>query len=222
MKSWFFWMLWAIFIGYAIGFAPPEQGNTVDLIQRLSSGQWDGINPAIVALFNIMGIWPVIYACLALADGRRQPFPAWPFVVASFAVGAFALLPYLGLRVPNPSFSGDKGKLLRWLDSRWTGRAIAVGAIGLLLYGLTMGNWADFVTQWQTSPFIHVMSLDFCVLCGLVPALLGDDMARRGLQSKWVFWAVSLIPLVGISVYLSLRPPLIDRADVSSAIASPS
>lgn len=219
MKSWFFWILWASFIGYAFGFAPPERGDTFDLIQRLSSGQWDDINPAIVALFNLMGIWPMIYACLALVDGRRQPFPAWPFVAASFGVGAFALLPYLGLRVPNPSFAGEKSKLLSVVDSRWTGRAIAVGAIGLLLYGLTMGNWADFAAQWQISPFIQVMSLDFCLLCALVPALLGDDMARRGIDAKWIFWAVSLIPLVGIAVYLSLRPPL-PEGTPSDAIAS--
>jgi hypothetical protein len=222
MKQWFFWIVWATFIGYAVGFAPPEQGDTLDLLKRLSSGQWQDINPAIVALFNIMGIWPMIYACLALLDGRGQPFPAWPFVVASFGVGAFALLPYLGLRVPKPSFTGDKGKLLKFVDSRWTGRAIAVGAIGLLLYGLAMGDWSDFVAQWQTSPFIHVMSLDFCLLCGLVPALLGDDMARRGIQDKWVFWAVSLVPLVGVVLYLSLRPPLPDSTKPSEAIATPS
>ena len=39
-----------------------------------------------------MGIWPMVYACVALIDGQGQRVLAWPFAVASFAVGAFALL----------------------------------------------------------------------------------------------------------------------------------
>jgi hypothetical protein len=57
-------------------------------------------------------------------------------------------------------------------------------------------------------PFIHVMSLDFCMLCLLFPALLADDMARRGMQNSTAFWAVTLVPLFGPLAYLCARPPL--------------
>lgn len=200
--------LWIGFIVYAVGFAPPDQPETLTLIQHLSSGQWEGINPLIITLFNIMGIWPLIYAALVLIDGRGQRLWAWPFVLGSFGLGAFALLPYLALRQPAPTFSGEKGWLLRGLDSRWLGGAIALGTVILLGYGLTTGDWADFIDQWQTSRFIHVMSLDFCLLCLLFPALLGDDMARRGWQNQRAFWALSLLPLLGAIAYLTLRPPL--------------
>jgi bacteriorhodopsin len=83
-----------------------------------------------------------------------------------------------------------------------------VGAIALLTYGLTAGDWSNFIQQWQSDRFIHVMSLDFCMLCLLFPALIGDDMARRGLQDKRIFWAVALVPLLGAIAYLTLRPPL--------------
>jgi len=78
----------------------------------------------------------------------------------------------------------------------------------LLTYGITQGNWADFVQQWQTSRFIHVMSLDFCLLCLLIPALLGDDMERRGLKDNGLFWAIALTPLLGTLAYLSTRTAL--------------
>ncbi len=203
-----FTLLWLGFSLYAFTLAPSQQPDTFDLIVRLASGQWNGINPAIVALFNLMGIWPMIYACLALIDGANQKIAAWPFVVVSFGVGAFALLPYLALREPNPTFDVRKTLLLKLVDSVWTGRAIALASLVLLIYGITNGNWNDFARQWQTSQFIHVMSLDFCMLCAVVSPLLKDDMAKRGLDSPALFWTATLIPLLGIAFYLSIRPPL--------------
>ncbi len=200
--------LWLGFVAYAFLLAPPDQPDTVATIARLASGDWAGLNPAIVALFNLMGIWPLIYAGFLYSDGRGQPFPAWPFAIASFAVGAFALLPYLALRRPNPEFTGSQDWWLRLHNSRWLGVALSLGAIALLGYGLSQGDWADFAQQWQTSRFIHVMSLDFLLLSALVPALLGDDLARRGWASPQRFGAIALIPLLGPLVYLCLRPPL--------------
>jgi hypothetical protein len=207
-----FALIWLSFVLYAFIFAPPNQPDTIDLIVKLSSGQWADINPLIVTLFNLMGIWPMIYACLALIDGTGQKISAWPFVTASFAVGAFALLPYLALREASPTFSGHKTTLLNVVDSPWTGRLLALGSLGLLSYGILSGdfssNWSDFVTQWQTSRFIHVMSLDFCILCAIIAPLLADDMAKRDLHQPALFWTAALIPLFGILYYLSIRPPL--------------
>ncbi|MCG6134842.1 MAG: DUF2834 domain-containing protein [Nostoc sp. LLA-1] len=202
-----FGVLWLGFITYAFIFAPPDQPNTFELIQNLSMGQWQGINPLVIALFNVMGIWPLIYSAVLFIDGRSQKILAWPFATAAFAVGAFALLPYLILRNPNQEFVGQKNLLLKFLDSRITGIVLTIAAAILVAYGL-QGDWGDFVQQWQTSRFIHVMSLDFCLLCLLFPSLLGDDMARRGWKNQPVFWLTSLIPLFGPLIYLCLRPPL--------------
>ncbi|MDX2230371.1 MAG: DUF2834 domain-containing protein [Leptolyngbyaceae cyanobacterium bins.349] len=202
------WLLWLGFSVYAFSFAPPEQPNTLELIQRLATAQVEGINPLIVALFNIMGVFPVIYACLLLFDGRMQPVRAYPFVLGSFAVGAFAILPYLALRQPSSEFTGHKNWFLKILESRWLGGSVAIAVMLLVAYGLTQGDWADFVQQWQTSRFIHVMSLDFCLLCLLFPIVLKDDMARRNWQNPSVFWLISLVPLVGSALYLLVRPAI--------------
>ncbi len=201
------WALWIGFVLYAFLLAPPDRPDTLPLIQTLSTGNVQGINPLIVALFNIMGILPLLYACVIYFDGRGQKLPAWLFSAASFGVGIFALLPYMALRQPNPHFVGEKNLWLKLTDSRWLGGAIALGAIALLTYGISQGDWQDFVQQWQTSRFIHVMSLDFCLLNLLFPVLLPDNMARRGLKDQRIFWAIALLPLIGALVYVTLRPP---------------
>lgn len=210
MSRYVFWGVWLGFVGYAFILSPPDQPDTFDLIKRLSTGDWDGINPAFVAIFNAMGIWPMVYAAVALFDGRGQSRRAWPFVAASFAVGAFAILPYLALRSPNPGFSGAKSWLLRLLDSRLLGALLAAGAIALVGYGAIYGDWPLFWQQWQTRRFFHVTTLDFVALWLLFPVLLRDDMARRGMTQSWIIPAVLALPLVGACLYLALRPPLPD------------
>lgn len=204
----FLTLLWLSFVIYAFFFSPPNQPDTLELIKNLSTGKWEGINPIITSLFNIMGIWPLIYAGVIFADGKMQKIPAWPFATVSFAVGAFAILPYLILRQPNHEFDGNKTLLLKILDSRWLGLSVTLGTAAFLLYAVTQGDWNDYIQQWQTSRFIHVMSLDFCLLCLLFPILLKDDMERRGLKNKSLFWLVSLVPLLGSAIYLMVRPPL--------------
>lgn len=203
-----FGALWVGFGVYAFGFAPPDRPDTFEPIARMATGDWEGINPAVLALFNLMGIWPLIYAYVLLGDGRGQRLRAWPFVAASFGVGAFALLPYFALRLPNRSPIADRDWLLRFLDRRVWALPLLLGAIALVVWGIGWGDWADFSQQWHSSRFIHVMGLDFCLLTVLFPTVLGDDLARRGVRAPWIFWTIALVPLLGPAVYLCCRPPL--------------
>ncbi|MBD2078586.1 DUF2834 domain-containing protein [Leptolyngbya sp. FACHB-17] len=214
-------LIWVGFVGYAFTLAPPNQPDTFELIKNLSTANVAGINPLIVALFNIMGFLPLAYACITFLDGRSQKIPAWLFTAASFGVGAFSLLPYLIFRKSNPTFTGQKNWFLKLMDSRITGGAIALGAIGLFLYGVTNGDWSNFVQQWQTDRFIHVMSLDFCLLCGLFPVLLQDDIKRRGLENSQAFRILSFLPFFGALMYLVLRPPTIEPSTSVSPEKAP-
>ncbi len=208
-------LLWLTFVAYAFTLAPPDRPDTFELINRLINFDLDGINPLVVALFNIMGVLPLVYACITFTDGRGQRLPAWLFTGAALGVGAFALLPYLALRRDNPQFSGQKNWWLVIWESRITAAVLLAGAIALVYYGFSQGSWADFWQQWQTSRFIHVMSLDFVVLCLALPILLPDDLARRGMTNPRIFWAVAVVPLFGPLVYLLLRSPLIEEKPTS-------
>jgi hypothetical protein len=211
-----FGALWLGFTVYAFGFAPPDRSDTLPLIINLSTGKWTGINPLVIALFNLMGILPMAYACLMLIDGKTQKLPAGLFSAASFAVGAFAILPYLALRsspaepqsMPPQQGRIERRGMIKLVDSQWLGFALTLGAIGLSTYGITQGNWADFAQQWQTDRFIHVMSLDFCLLSLLLPVLISDDIERRTFTNPQAVKMLSLIPLFGGLIYLCIRPNL--------------
>jgi hypothetical protein len=211
-----FGMLWLGFTGYAFWLAPPDRADTLQLIINLSTGKWEGINPLVIALFNLMGILPMIYACLMLIDGKTQKLAAGLFTSASFGVGAFAILPYLALRVPNADTNYDRANgsqierrgIIKLVDSQWLGIGLTIATIVLIVYGISQGDFADFAQQWQTNRFIHVMSLDFCLLTLLLPVLIPDDMARRHFNNPKLVKALSLIPLFGGLYYLCVRPNL--------------
>jgi hypothetical protein len=222
-----FGLLWLGFVGYAFLLAPPDRADTLQLIIDLSTGKWQGINPAIVALFNLMGILPAIYACLMLIDGKTQKIPAGLFCAASFAVGAFAILPYLALRVPNSTNRGrqlgsgiERRGIIKLVDSRWLGIALTIATIILFTYGIGQGDRIDFIQQWQTNRFIHVMSLDFCLLSLLLPILIADDIERRNFTNPQLIKLISLMPLFGALYYLCIRPhlPNVDRISAPTVV----
>lgn len=204
------WLLWAGFIAYILLLAPPVHlQETLTLLKKLLTGQWADINPIILSLFALVGIWLQIYSCLLFIDGRMQKIPFWPFALASVGTGVIGLLPYLALREANQEFSGQKDSFLKLLDSRSTGVVLTLFTIGLLAYGLLTGDWGDFIQQFQGDRFINGMSLAFCLFCLLFPTVLGDDMARRGfLSNSQLFWVIAVVPLLGPLAYLCWRPPL--------------
>jgi hypothetical protein len=220
--------VWVGFVVYAFGFAPPNQPSTFELIRQLSTAQVEGINPWIVALFNLMGIWPLIYFTLLVVDGQGQRLRAWPFAVGAFALGAFALLPYLigrsPLKLRAPVSFASPSRLIQLVESKRWAALLGAGMMGLLIYGLTQGlpggNWASFIGQWQGDRFVHVMSLDFCLLSVLFPILAREDLARRdGILAPWVRWLM-WVPVVGSVGYLLLRPPLAAPSPTASGAES--
>ncbi len=211
-----FGLLWLGFVLYAIVLAPPDDPEaTFELIRRLVTGDLQGINPLIIAEFNLMGVLPLIYWCLLFIDGNRQKqlglsIPAWPLATLMMAVGAFALLPYLGLRRPLTGAETFKSQLpwtLALWNSAWTGRLLMLGSLGLLGFGIGQGDWLDFWTQWQTSRFIHVMTLDFLLLVALLPYLVSQDQIGRepGVCPQGL---INGLPLLGPLAYLATRPTL--------------
>jgi hypothetical protein len=206
------WLVWLGFIIYVLLFAPPLQPDTLQPIQTLLAGQIPYINPVIVSLFSLVGIWLLIYSCLIFPDGRMQRLPAWAFILASAGTGVLALIPYLALREPNQQFSGHKDAWLELLESPLTGVTLTISTLALLAYALFFGDWSAFVHDFFTDRFINAMSLAFC-LFGLLfpyPTLLTDDMARRGLNSdSQLLRLVTFVPLFGPLAYLCLRPPLL-------------
>jgi hypothetical protein len=206
-----FFTVWLLFLGYAVFLAPPSTPDTPELLTNLILAQTEGLNPILVALFNIMGLLPIWYWFLLVPDSRIQKIPVWPFALGMMAAGGFALLPYLASRTSSaqaPAAQASLSWIQRIFDNRWIALIVVLGVFGLGFYGLRQGDWASYITQFRSNQFVHVMSLDFLLLCTCLPILIQQDLRHRKLTERDLLWKLALIPLLGPALYIILRPPL--------------
>jgi len=160
-----FLITWLLLIGYALFLAPG--GETDPIMSSVFSGDLGAIDPLVLAVFNSLGLFPMMFLTILLLNDR-QKWPAWPFVLLSFGIGAFALLPYFALgnrktdrRLRTPAW------LVRFLSSRfwlivfmlfWVGNALT------LLQGFSLTAYQD---AFFASSLVSVMTVDWFVLWGL-------------------------------------------------------
>jgi len=227
---------WIALLTYSVllapGKSPDERVADQALIQQIFTTPFDGsVNPLFCCIFNMLGIWPMIYAATLLPGADRQsPAPALPFVAGSFFLGAFALSPYLALR-ENRSVAGQSGEI-DWataniLENRLTAVVLLAFAAYLALFAVGNGVIGGFSPSEALSGFMpvfgssltaHVSSLDFMVLWMLFGPVLLEDGRRRGVflgspdswsaGNKAQFAVSALLPVFGGLAWLLSRPPL--------------
>ncbi len=207
------WLLWAGFIIYVLILAPPlHLDSTIKLLINLITFQWAAINPVILSLFSLVGIWLLIFSSLLFFDGRMQSIRFYPFALASIASGTIGLIPYLALREPNQSFTGKKDAFLKLLDSRFFVISLIITTLLLLTYALIFGNWDAFLNEFISDKFINGMSIAFWLFYLLFPTqILDDDIARRNWRADTMgkfYFFIAFVPLIGPLVYLYLRPQM--------------
>lgn len=217
-------LVWLGFILYAIDFAPgaAEAARNADqklLTDLIADPLAPSVTPLFAMIFNMLGILPFIYASLLLPGARDQkPVPAAPFCIASFALGFFALGPYLALREFRPSAAPPKAAWLRKaLESKIPSVLAMVGALLLVKHGFVTGGApgldlagrvAEYRALFEAQMLPHVSSLDFLILSLFVGDAMREDMSRRNWYSSAKVLAFSLVPVLGPCLYLILRPPL--------------
>lgn len=203
VRSSAFMVVWLSLIAWATLGAPQSDGLDGQRVVRWLSLDGD---PLPVSIFNLLGVWPLIYAAVLLRD-PPQRVPAWPFVLASFGVGAFALLPYLALRRWGAPARRGAG----WFRRAMTGRAFAalltLAAAGLVIWALAAGDpraLADLATR---SPLTWTMTADLVVLTTAFWVVLADD-AQRHAGPRWAA-ILGAIPIIGAPIWLLARrsPP---------------
>nr|CAD1824711.1 unnamed protein product [Ananas comosus var. bracteatus] len=159
---------------------------------------------------------------LLIPTGRssKTKIPVWPFLVLSCVGGAYALIPYFVLWKPPPPPVSEE-EVNRWplnfLESRITAGVTLAAGLGLIAYAGFAGekNWREFYQYLRESKFVSAMISNSCnmhrffsTLC-LLSFLVYNDMTARRWMSKgsWLL-PLALIPFVGPTLYLLLRPPL--------------
>ncbi|KAL5229396.1 hypothetical protein ABZP36_028172 [Zizania latifolia] len=211
--------IWAGLMYYVLQLAPNQTPyRDTYFLQKLCNLKGDDgfrMNEVLVSLWYIMGLWPLVYSMLLLPTGRssKSKIPVWPFLVLSCIGGAYALIPYFVLwKPPPPPIDEDEiGQWpLKFLESKLTAGVTFVVGLGLIIYAAKAGgeDWREFIRYFRESKFIHATCLDFCLLSAFSPFWVYNDItARRWKNGSWLL-PVALIPFVGPSLYLLLRPSL--------------
>lgn len=160
-----FLTIWLLLIGYAIFLAPG--GETDPILTSIFSGNLGAIDPLVLAVFSSLGLFPMMFLTILLLNDR-QKWPAWPFALLSFGIGAFALLPYFAFgkqradrRLRTPKW------LVRFLSSKfWLIVLMLFWIINTL--SLFQGfSLAAYQEAFFASGLVSVMTVDWFVLWGL-------------------------------------------------------
>ncbi|XP_023752143.1 uncharacterized protein LOC111900493 [Lactuca sativa] len=218
--SFLIFLLWGGLMYYIFILAPNQTPSTdMYLVKKLCYLIGDDgfqLNHVIVSLWNIMGLWPLLYCMLLIPSGRssKGSVPVFPFLILSFFLGAYALIPYFVLWKPPPPPT-EEAELKKWplnfLESKLTaGITFAVG-LGLITYaGLASGDdWKEYLQYFGGSRLIHATSIDFALLSTFAPFWVYNDMSARKWEDEG-FWLLpfSVIPFLGPALYVLLRPSL--------------
>ena len=184
--------VWVALLLEAFFVAPSIPSGTEILIQEMLFLNME-TDPSIFALFQIMGVLPFFAASYLITEG----FWAWVALMGSFFMGAFALLPYLGLRVWF-SKQNSQGWILR---SKWLGLIPGTAFFGLALFGLNEGNGHIFWEAWREDGFVHIMSLDACAFILCIQLLTYEEAEMH--SGHGLLW--SILPILGPTLWISHR-----------------
>lgn len=187
-----FLIVFILLLLYAVFLAPGSSNAEDPLFSQLITGQFEEVDSLVVAVFSMLGIYPVLFALLLLPQDTRR-LPAWPFVILSFGLGAFIILPYLAFR----------GRQRR--DTPRGPSFVRRSAVHPLLYVLILlisiavylvaaaGSFAGYQEAFMSSHLVSVMTIDFIVVIWLTYDILRKDWQMR---YAWLAFLPAIGPLV--------------------------
>lgn len=193
-------VVWLAFIVYALFFAPGAGGGEDPWFRPLLTLQAD--EPSLLAMFTLLGLFPMAFACMLLRHDDRV-VPAWPFVILSFGLGVFALLPYYILTSHTHAGSHDLRHpqgLRKATESPITHGVLFVITLMVMGWGLLMGDLGVYMEAFRTSMFVNVMTLDFFLLTLLSVYAIYTGSRRRSLPQAMAL--LGLIPILGLLIYI--------------------
>ena len=197
---------WIAFVAYALLAAPPDDpALTRALVHGTLTGDFGGVDPSIAAVFSALGVVPLLAVALLARRASRQRVPLWPFGAAMFALGAFALLPWVALRDDARSAPPPAGLLRRALASRPVAWLIVVALVVLGAWAIHAGSSAAYARAFRTTAMVHLMSIDAAVCTLLVHTFVEESRRAGDVQVEpAAARVVRFLPLLGAAVWNAL------------------
>jgi hypothetical protein len=217
---------WIALVACAFGpFAPGAMGSDVDnaMLQAIIADPLNpaGVNAIFLVLFNLFGPMPIILASLLLPQQTPgAKIPAGPFLIASSAIGYFAMGPYLALRAHPQTVQANGWFTRNVAENKIVSWALVVfcGLIYAPLPATLMSNdsLTDFVQFLASSRFATISTLDLTILYIVATKAIYDDYRLRAdpddddttAAATKVALATAVVPYLGAAVYCALRPAL--------------
>ncbi|MDT9718668.1 hypothetical protein QVE09_07130 [Paenibacillus sp. ClWae2A] len=207
---WILGLVWIAFIAYALFLAPGQSPGSDPIFKELITMQ--SKEPWLLTVFSWLGIFPAVYACMLLRTSVKERggrVPAWPFVILSFGLGAFALLPYYAWSSSANRSSGYTSLHFGRQRESGIGRVVAhklthvillLLTLGTAFYAMTQGHPDVFMEAFNQSAFVHIMTIDFVLLTllSMIAIYRDTEVSRR--SAAWT--AAGIIPIVGPLIYL--------------------
>lgn len=205
-----FLLVWIGSLLYMFIWAPPNDES------NLGFGDIDiaygRTNPLEWSIFMLVGVWALLYAVLLLMENRERFIPSWPFVLASFGLGMYVMMPYFALRkVKKKKTKSKKTLFIKIIDSRILGIILSELGRAIALYGIIaasiLGKWGVFADSFLNVRLIQLSTVDFALLTLFYPIAIWSDMKRRNWKNLMLF-ILFCIPLFGSFLYLTIKPTL--------------
>lgn len=194
--------LFLLLIIYAL-FSAPGYGMTEDPIGfALITGAFTSVDPAVIAVFSTLGIYPALFFALMLTEDRYR-LPAWPFAVGAFALGAFALLPWFIFRGKVVREIPRGPRVIRQILKHplYSGTLLVLSFVLILV--LISGSWSAYREAFLSSQLVSIMTVDLFVLMYLSYDVFKNDRER---SHAWL----NIFPAVGPAALL-LQDALLRR-----------
>lgn len=220
---------WLALAGFAVSnVAPGSLGAPEDaqLFQAILENPThpQGVNELFYFVFNLFAVIPVLLANIFIPQARENKgLPAWPFLVASSAIGYFSAGVYFSLRAPpKETYDANTEDVSWFVKNVLENKAVSWFLVAFTLY-LPFGAhvfevdpqtlWQGFVDIETSSRVAAVSTIDLALMYLSAVAGTGRDYRLRvpdasDEQVNKIVAATALVPLLGTAVYCALRPPL--------------
>ena len=176
-------------------------GEELTLIMNLIFFQYLALEPLLIIVFYLMGIWPAVQASLLYGDGKEKRIPEWPFILASFFMGAYALSVYILVR-ENKKAQKQNNKLQELLESNLWGLFLIVSTVGLFTLGFLLGNPLRYIDEFQNYLFVRVMTIDFLLFSMISPITIYIHSVNNSIDVPLYILILGVIPILGALYYL--------------------